>query len=54
MNYFIDKNYWLGYIRPSIYQYLAPFTTTQLTVYLWGFKAACRENFLAMKKKATT
>ena len=46
----IDKNYWLGYIRPSIYRYLAPFTTTQLTVYLWGFKAACPEEFAGGKK----
>ena len=51
MNYFIDKNYRLGYIRPSIHQYLAPFTTIQLTVYLWGFKAACPEEFTGDRKK---
>ena len=43
MNYLIDKNYRLSYIRPSIYQYLAPYTTTHLTVYLWGFKVTCQE-----------
>ena len=43
MKYLIDKNYRLGYIRRSYYQYLAPCSTTQLTVYLWGFKAGYEE-----------
>ena len=50
----IDKNYRLGYIRPSYYQYLAPCSTTQLTVYLWGFKAGYEEELNRSLKKTVT
>ena len=54
MKYLIDKNYRLGYIRRSYYQYLAPCSTTQLTVYLWGFKASYEEKSNHSLKKTSS